>query len=324
MNITVLGTGSYGIALALKFHNVKGNNVKLWTKFKDEKESILKNRINERVLPGVKIPLDIEVTDDLEKAVSSAKLIVIALPAMFVGDVVKLLKEYYKRDMYVLIAAKGIDRESASFVHDVFRKYIKTYKYGVISGPSFAVDMVVDCPIGLTVASEHRKTRKLVIDSLKQDNLDLEESSDVIGVEICSSIKNIIAIASGMLNGLGYPESTDAMFLTKSINSIKDMIKKFGGDSKTILTYAGFGDLLLTATSKKSRNYTYGQMLGAKKSRKEVDDYVCKTTIEGLETLKSIYAMLRRKKIKVEIIELIHDIVMDELDIEELPKFILK
>ena len=324
MNITILGTGAYGIALALKFHNVKNNKVKMWTKFKDEKESILKNRINEKVLAGVKLPLDIEVTDDLEKAVSSANLIVIAVPSAFLSSVISLLKEYYRRDMYVLIATKGIDRESCLFAHETFRKYIRTYKYGVISGPSFAVDMVTCCPIGLTVASEHRKTRKIVIDALKQENLDLEESSDVIGVEICSVVKNVIAIASGMLNGLGYPESTDAMFLTKSINSIKDMIKKFGGDGKTILTYAGFGDLLLTATSKKSRNYTYGQMLGSKKSRKEIDDYVFKTTIEGLESLKTIYVILKKKKIKVEIIELIHDIVMDEKDIEELPKFMLK
>ena len=160
MNIAILGTGAYGIALALKFYNNK-NVVKMWTKFKDEKEAILKERENKRVLPGIKIPEDILVSNDIEEVCKDAKLIVIAVPAGFVGDVCMLLKEIYKREQYFLIAAKGIDRDSSMFMADVFRKYIKTYKYGVIAGPSFAVDIVADCPIGLTIASENKKTRKL-------------------------------------------------------------------------------------------------------------------------------------------------------------------
>lgn len=323
MNIAILGTGAYGIALALKFHN-NNNTVKMWTKFKDEKDEIIKKRENERVLKGTIIPEDILVSCDIEEVCKDANLIVIAVPASYVKDVSLLLKDVYKKDQYFLIAAKGIDRDESLFVADVFRKNIKTYKYGVISGPSFAVDMVKDCPIGLTIASEHKKTRKLIIKALDQKLIDLEETSDVIGVEICASIKNVIAIASGMLNGLGYPESTDAMFLTKAINNIKELIQKFGGDKKTVLTYAGFGDLLLTATSKKSRNFTYGQMIGQRKSPKEIEKYVYSTTIEGLETVKSIYVLLKRKKIKMEIIDLIHDIVETDKDVGELPKFILK
>lgn len=321
MNIAILGTGAYGIALALKFHSSNGK-VKMWTKFKEEKERILQNRINEKVLPGVKIPDDILISCDIEEVCKDAKLIVIAVPAGFVHDVTLLLKEIYRKDQYVLIAAKGIDKDCSLFVADIFRRNIKTYKYGVISGPSFAVDMVTDCPIGLTIASDDRKTRKIVKEALSLDNINLEETNDVIGVEICSSIKNVIAIAAGMLNGLGYPESTEAMFLTKSINSIKSLIKKFGGNKDTILTYAGFGDLLLTATSKKSRNYTYGQLIGEKKSKKEIEEYEYKTTIEGLYTVRAMYSLLKRKRIKVEIIELIYNIVEGETDVDALSKFV--
>lgn len=322
MNIAILGTGAYGIALALKFHN-NGNKVKMWTKFKDEQERIVKKRCNERALPGIIIPTDIEITTEIEEAVKDAKIIVITVPSSFVSDVTMLLKEVYTRDKYVLIASKGIEKDTSMFMADIFRKYIRTYKYAILSGPSFAIDMANNCPIGLTVASEHRKTRQLVIEALSQDTVKIRESSDVVGVEICAALKNVIALAAGILDGLGYPESTQAMFITEEINDIKELIKKFGGDKQTIMTYAGFGDILLTATSKKSRNYTFGRLLGEKKSRKEIDEYVFNTTVEGLDTVKSIYRLLQMKRIKMEVIELIHDIVEDEKEVDELPKYLI-
>ena len=123
------------------------------------------------------------------------------------------------------------------------------------------------------------------------------------------SIKNVIAIAAGILDGLGYPESTQAMFITESLHDIKELIKKLDGDKKTILSYAGFGDLLLTATSKKSRNFSYGYLIGSGRSKEEIDDYVKNTTIEGLYTIQSIYKLLKDKRVKIPIIDLIYDIL---------------
>ena len=177
------------------------------------------------------------------------------------------------------------------FVADIFRRHVKTKKYAIISGPSFAVDIVTNCPIGLSLASENKKTRMTVKKALESDSIKLRETRDVIGVEICGSIKNVIAIAAGMLDGMGYPESTQAMFITESLHDIKELISNLGGDRKTILSFAGFGDLLLTATSKKSRNFSYGYMLGAKKSKEEINEYVSKTTTEGIYTIQSIYKL---------------------------------
>lgn len=322
MNIAILGTGAYGIALALMFHK-NGNHIKMWTKFVEEKEMILKNHENTRVMPGVKIPKDIEISNDFESVVKDAQLIVVAVPAGFVDDVSFELSKYYYDDQYVLLASKGIERDSCLFVADIFRRHVKTKKYAVISGPSFAVDIVTNCPIGLSLASENKKTRVIVRQALESDSIKLRDTRDVIGVEICGSIKNVIAIAAGMLDGMGYPESTQAMFIVESLHDIKELISKLGGDRKTILSYAGFGDLLLTATSKKSRNFSYGRLLGSNAPKKEIDEYVANTTIEGLYTLQSIYKLLKDRRVKIPIIDLIYDIVEGKKEASILPEFLI-
>ena len=322
MNIAILGTGAYGIALALMFHK-NGNHIKMWTKFKEEKDMILKNHENTRVMPGIKIPKDIEISNDFESVVNDAKLIVVAVPAGFVDDISVELAKYFHDDQYVLLASKGIERDSCLFVADIFKKHVKTRRYAVVSGPSFAVDIVTNCPIGLSLASENKKTRNVVREALESDSIKLRDTRDVIGVEVCGSIKNVIAIAAGMLDGMGYPESTQAMFIVESLHDIKELISKLGGDRKTILSYAGFGDLLLTATSKKSRNFSYGRLLGSKAPKKEIDEYVKNTTIEGLYTLQSIYKLLKDRKVKIPIIDLIYDIVEGKKEATILPNFLI-
>lgn len=322
MNISILGTGAYGVALALMFYK-NNNNVKMWTKFEEEKDRIIKDGENKVVLPGVKIPKKIKISTNLEEVVSDAQLIVIAVPAAFVDDVSYELSKYYNDDQYVLLASKGIERNSCSFVADIFKRYVKTRKYAVISGPSFAVDIVTNCPIGLTLASEHKRTREMIRYALESDSIKIRETRDIIGVEICGSIKNVIAIAAGMLDGMGYPESTQAMFIVESLLDMKELISKLGGDRRTILTYAGFGDLLLTATSKKSRNFTYGYKLGSKENKEEIDKYVANTTIEGLYTIQSIYKLLKNKKVRIPIINLIYDIIEGKQEVDTLPAFLI-
>lgn len=322
MNVSILGTGAYGIALALMFHK-NGHSIKMWTKFEQERDTIKKTRRNERVLPGIDIPKDIEISCDFKEVVSDADIIVVAVPAAFVDDVSYELSKYYRDTQYVVLASKGIERDSCLFVGDIFKRHVKTKKYCVISGPSFAVDIVTNCPIGLSLAGEHKTTRQVVKKALESDSMKLRETRDVIGVEICGSIKNVIAIAAGMLDGMGYPESTQAMFITESLHDIKELISKLGGDRKTILSFAGFGDLLLTATSKKSRNFSYGYLIGSKTSKKEIDEYVANTTIEGLYTIQSIYKLLKNQKVKIPIIDLIYDIIEGKKTVDVLPEFLI-
>lgn len=321
MRVTVLGTGAYGLALA-NMLNQNNNEIILWSKFEEE-ITYLQKENKTKVLPNIKLPNNFKYTFNMEEAVNKSKLIIIAVPAGAVNEVSKQLAKYYKKDMHICIASKGIEQNSCLFVSNVVEKYIKTKKLAVISGGTFAIDMFNNCPLGLSLATRNKNTSLIVKEALENKYLKLRTTNDIIGIEICGSIKNVIAIASGMLSGLGYPDSTSCMFITESLNDIKNLIKALGGNKKTILSFAGFGDLLLTCTSTKSRNYTLGKMIGERKPKEEIDNYINNTTIEGLYTLKSIYKLLRRKKVKMPIIDLIYNIIFKETDPDKLASFLI-
>lgn len=322
MKVTILGSGAYGIALALMFNENKCD-ITIWERFESVTNDLLKYRENKRVLPGVKIPENIRITSDLEDSLIGSDLIVIAIPAGFVDEVSVRIKDIITKEQHICIASKGIEQDTCLFVDDVVRRNIKTKKIGVISGPSFAVDMANYVPIGLTVASKSKGTIKLIKKGLENKTLKLRETTDVVGTEICGSIKNVIAIASGMLSGMNMPESTQAMFITESLHDIKELIKSLDGDGKTVLSFAGFGDLLLTCTSTKSRNFRFGKMIGEKKPKKEIEEFINSTTIEGLYTLKSIHKLIKNKKVDIPIIDLVYDIVFNNENPEELKRFLI-
>lgn len=323
MKVAMIGTGAYGLSLALMFHK-KVDNIVLWTKFVEEKELLEENLGNDKVLPNIKIPKDILITNDFEAAIMDANLIVIAVPAAFVEDIGQLLKGKLKNHQHICIASKGIERDTCSFVHDILLRNVETNNLAVISGPSFAIDIANNNPVGLSVATKSYETAKLLKEILQNDTLKLRVTEDIIGVEICGAIKNVIAIASGILSGMGYSESTQAMFVTESLHDIKELIDALGGNKNTILSYAGVGDLILTATSTKSRNFRLGTLIGKRTSREEVDEYMNHTTIEGLYTLKSIYQLLGDKKVDMPIIDLIHEIIYGTTPPEDLVTFLME
>jgi len=321
MKIAILGTGAYGMALANIFNDNKCN-VMMWTNSNEEKELLLKERKSNKI--DYVIPSTISIGTDMKDVIEDASIIIMAVPAKFVDSVSRELKEYYKQKQVVCIASKGIEQSTCLFLYDVVRKNIKTNEIAVISGGTFAVDMIKRVPVGLSIATKSNYSRDLIIKTMQNDYVKLRPTKDVIGTEICGSIKNVIAIASGMIGGMGYPESTSCMFVTESLHDIKELIRALGGDPKTILSFAGFGDLLLTCTSVKSRNYTLGKIIGENRPREEIDEYINNTTIEGLYTLKSIKKLLRNKKIKMPIINLIHDIIVDKKEPETLVKFLIE
>ena len=321
MKVCILGTGAYGLALANMF-NQNDNDIILWSRFEEEVNT-LKTTRKVKSLKDITLP-DFNYTSNMEEAVKNRDLIVIAVPAGAVNDVSKELSKYYKSNQHICIASKGIEQNTCLFVNDVLNKYIKTKKLAVISGGTFAIDMYANCPLGLSLATKNKETEYILKKSLQNKYLKLRTTNDIIGIEICGSIKNVIAIASGMLSGMGYPESTSCMFITESLHDIKNLIKALGGNKKTILSFAGFGDLLLTCTSYKSRNFTLGKMIGERRSQEEIDNYINTTTIEGLYTLKSIYKLLRKKKVEMPIIDLIYNIIFNNTDPGELAKFLIE
>ena len=242
--------------------------------------------------------------------------------AKFVASVSKEILKYQTPNMHFCIGSKGIEQDTCMFVDQVFKKFIKTKKLAVMSGPSFAIDLANSEPVGLSIASKNKKTIDKIKSAYGKNTIKLRPTTDIIGIEICGSIKNIIAVAAGILDGLGYSESTRSFLITESLHDIKKLIYGLGGNKKTILSFAGVGDLLLTATSEKSRNYSYGILVG-KKDFKEAQKYLETTTVEGYYTLKSIYKLLRKKKIKMPVIDLIYKVIMNNEDPQILVKFLL-
>jgi glycerol-3-phosphate dehydrogenase (NAD(P)+) len=322
MKIAILGTGAYGLSLALMATENSNNKIMMWTKFEEEKQTLLENFGNPKLLPNVVMPSEIGYTTNMEECVRDSDIILIMVPAGFVDDVSRELKKYYNKQ-YICIGSKGIEQDTCLFVADVVRKNIKTRRLSVISGPSFAVDIASYVPIGLSLASSQKKTAKVIKKALENKYLKIRTCDDILGIEICGSIKNIIAIACGIVDGMGLPESTKAMLITEAMHDIKELIHALGGNKKTILSYAGIGDLILTCTSSKSRNFTFGRLIGSKASSDEINNYINSTTIEGLYTLRSIYKLLKNKRVRMPIIDIMYRIIVGREDITLLTNFLV-
>ncbi len=322
MKVGILGSGAYGVALAsiLVTNNC---DIEMWTYDEVEKKALEEKRISPK-LNTYRIPDNIKFFTNLQKVIEDKDLIVISVPAFAFDNVSIELSKYLKKTQHVLIATKGIENDTCLFLSDVFLKYNNHKNYAVISGPTFALDIVKGVPIGYSLATKSKKTEKTVRACFENSMTKFRTTDDVIGVEICGSIKNVMAIASGILEGMGVTDSTRALFLTESMNDIKELIDKLGGNKKTIVSFAGFGDFLMTCTSKTSRNFSFGYLIGSDKSQEEIDNYRKNTTVEGLYTLDSIHKLIKNKKVRIPIIYLIYDIIYKGNSKEELLKFLVE
>ena len=315
MKVGLFGCGAYGIAISSILSDNKCD-ITMWTRFDEEKVKLEKTRVNERLMPNYKIPEDVKFTTSVKECIQDKDLLIIAIPAAFVDDLAKAMKPYIK-DNHILIATKGIEQDTGLFINQILEKYLDTTNIAVMSGPSFAVDIITRMPAGLSLASKKIKTRELAKAALQNKNIKLRETRDVIGVEICGSIKNVIALSAGMLDGMKANDSTKAMFLTEAMHDMEEILESFGAMRRTVTSFSGIGDLFLTCTSTKSRNFSFGKLIGEKRSKEELDEYLKNTTVEGFYTLESIYKLLKNKKVSIPIIDLIYDIAVEGKNPEE-------
>ena len=321
MKIGLFGSGAYGMALSsILTHN--RCEVTMWTKFENDKKVLEETRRQEHYIPDFEIDESIVITTDVEECIKEKDLLIIAIPAAFVDSLCVEMKPFIK-DNHILIATKGIEQGTGLFINQIIEKHLDTTNVGVISGPSFAIDLVTKKPAGLSIASNVPETILLAKQALQNSYIKLRETNDVIGVEICGSIKNVIALAAGMLEGLQANDSTKAMLLTEAIHDMENILNAFECNNRTVLSFAGIGDLLLTCNSTKSRNYSFGKLIGEKTSREEIDKYLSEKTVEGYYTLESIYQLLKDKEVKIPIIDLIYEIVVNGKNPELLLTFLV-
>lgn len=322
MKVAILGAGAYGLALA---NTLTDNNVtvNIWTKVKQEYELLSNEGANEKVLPGFRLNEKMQLCENMVDAINDAEIIFVVVASKYLMNTLDEIKRYYNKKQVICIASKGVLQEKLFFMSKIFSKDLNTKKIVILSGGTFAKDMLIKEPMGLMIGTKDKSSGVLTKKSLENEYLKAVISRDTIGIEICGAFKNIFAISLGMIEGLQYNESTKCMFVTKAINELGQMISFFGGDENTILSYAGIGDLWLTGSSTNSRNYTLGLMIGKRLNQQEIKQYISNNTIEGLDSLVAIYRILESIKCKSKFISCLYNIIYNNESLEALKKYLI-
>ena len=224
MKVGILGAGAYGMALASVINKNHGE-VEVWTPLDSEYNDLITTK-KVRKLQDYTLPDTIKITNNLKEVCENKDLIVVAVPAKFLSDVTKQIKKYIDKQ-HICIATKGMENNTCRFGHEIIYNEIKTDKISAISGPTFAIDMINGVTVGLALGTKNNETSNIVKKAFCNDFLKLRTTKDITGVEFCGSIKNVIALAAGMIDGMKLPESTKAMFITESLHDVSELLEIF-------------------------------------------------------------------------------------------------
>lgn len=315
MNIGMIGTGVFSVATAMKLTESRENKIELWSENKDLVKDFKKTKKLNTIFLDKDIPIGINVTNSLKEVVENKDIVFLMTSIIYLESVVKDLKDIIDVNIPIVIGTKGIN-ENNLFAFQIVKKYLKN-KILVMGGPTLAIDMTTNELIGFTIASKNKKTRNLVKKAFLNSNVIIEDSKDLMGVSLSGVLKNIYAISMGMLDGMKVSESTKALYITKIYQEFTNILYHFYGLEETLSSLAGIGDLFLTCTSKTSRNFNYGVLLGKKTDDKKINEYQVNNTIEGLNSINHLCNLLENKKIKAPIVLAIRSIIINK-NIEDL------
>lgn len=305
--ITVVGDGGWGTTLAMLL-NQKGNSVTLWGAFPDYTETMKSKRENVKFLPGIKIPDTIGFTSDLAAAVGGAEILVLAVPSQYMREVVGRLKGLDYREKFFISAAKGIERRSLMRMSQVIRDVLGKVAIGVLSGPTISYEVARGLPTTVVAASEDEKTAQEIQDLFMTESFRVYTNTDLIGVELGGSLKNIIAIAAGISDGMGFGVNTKSGLLVRGIVEIARLGTAMGAKQETFYGISGLGDLVTTCVSTHGRNRWFGEEIGKGKK----PDQVLKSTemvVEGAGTAESCHELAVKHDIEMPIAEEIYAII---------------
>jgi len=309
--ITVLSPGGWGMALALAAHS-NGHQVTLWSPFKEEVELLTKTRTNERLLKGVFLPDDIEITDDIKK-VEGSVITIIATPSSFVRDVAKKLAQCNDFGIVVNVS-KGFEKDSLKRLSQVLSEELTNSPIVVLSGPSHAEEVALSVPTSLVAASKSLPAAQAAQNLLASDTLRIYTSNDLVGVELGGALKNVIAIASGICRGLGLGDNSTAALITRGLAEMSRLGVCMGAHEYTFMGLAGMGDLIVTCTSLHSRNNRFGLKVGGgekiETALKEVG------TVEGYYAAEMAYSLSLKYNIDMPIISECYAVLYQNKDVK--------
>lgn len=312
--IGVVGAGSWGTALA-DLLACKGYRVSLWVFEKEIKDQIAEFHENKVFLPGQKLSALISASNDLIEVISDKDLIMVVVPSHVMRDVTKKMAGHLPDGLILISAAKGIEQKTHLTMSGVIKENLRELRenrLAVISGPSFAKEVARKIPTSVTVACTDPEIAALVQHLFATPYFRVYSSDDVIGVELGGSVKNVIAIAAGMLEGLGLGLNTRAALITRGMTEIRRLGLNLGANPRTFTGLAGFGDLVLTCTGNLSRNYTVGVNLGTGKKLPEILAQM-RMVAEGVKTAKSVYNLSRNRNVEMPICHAVYRILYEDL-----------
>ena len=289
-DIAVLGAGSWGTALAVLLAR-NGHRVSLWGHRPEHMAALRSARCNVRYLPGVRFPDHLELLDDLREAASGAKIQLIVVPSAGFAAVVEAIRPHLPAHPQIAWATKGLELETGRLLHEVVAALLGSeVPTAVLSGPSFATEVAAGLPTAITVASAQPEFAAKLANLLHNSRFRAYTSEDIIGVQLGGATKNVLAIAAGVADGLGFGANSRAALITRGLAEMMRLGLSLGGKPETLMGLAGIGDLILTCTDDQSRNRRFGLGLGRGESRAQIVARIGQE-IEGIGTAKVVYRL---------------------------------
>ena len=316
--IGILGAGSWGTALAILLHD-NGHDVTVWSIHEEEVETLNTTRRHERKLPGVEIPEGIVFTTDMKETMSDKDVCVLAVPSPFIRSTCQKMKQYVRAGQIIVNVAKGIEENTLYTLTDIIEEELPYADACVLSGPSHAEEVSRRLPTTCVVSSRTRKTAEYLRSVFVSPVFRVYISPDMLGIELGGALKNVIALAAGTADGLGYGDNTKAALITRGIAEIARLGIKMGGKPETFYGLTGIGDLIVTCASMHSRNRKAGYLMGRGYTMEEAMKEV-QMVVEGVYSAKAALELSRKYQVEMPIVEQVNKVLFENKNEEEAVK----
>lgn len=313
--VGVIGAGSWGIALA-KLLRTNGNEVTVWSIAEEEVAMLRREHEHIDKLPGVKLPEDVLFTTDLKEAIVGKEFLILAVPSVFTRSTAKSMAGYVTEGQIIVCVAKGIEEDTLMTISDVTEQEIPCADVAVMCGPSHAEEVGIGLPTTVVAGAKTESTAKKIQDLFMNEVFRVYTSPDMLGMELGGSLKNVIALAAGMADGLGYGDNTKAALITRGIAEIAGLAVKMGAKVETLCGLTGIGDLIVTCESRHSRNRKAGMLIGQGYTMKQATDEV-KMVVEGIYSAKAALALAKKYDVELPIIEEVNKVLFDDKPAKE-------
>ena len=306
----VLGAGSWGTALAMQLARA-GHDTLLWSHNSEHVAQMRTERCNQRYLPDIPFPDKLNPSDDLQQCIHDAGDILVVVPSHAFREMLHAIKPLLRDDHRLAWGTKGLEQGTRKLLHQIVREELGiTIPIAAVSGPTFAKEVARDLPGAITVASKDQQFAKDLAIALHSENFLTYTSEDIIGVEIGGAAKNVMAIAAGIADGMGFGTNTLAALITRGLNEIMHLGVALGGQRETFMGLSGLGDLVLTCSDNQSRNRRFGQALGQGKDLDKAKQEIAQV-IEGIGTAKTIYYLAQDHKVEMPISEQVYKVLYE-------------